>query len=590
MRKVAWFIFTSLLLVYSLPLPTATSRINILMYRVDDTPRQKSARLLWENLTAAQVNSSFPYTKKGSSFYTDEVEATFLAGAILTSQTGNRSYLEKADELCEWLNRTAKKNLFYSYDTAHKRWQILGGTSYAAQKLAELAIHANLSQQWKPLLQDITSTFIRRYVSSTSRVYSSVQYNDYLGFTISGTHPTSDAVIALTLAADVLKNDTIKNVAYQLIMNYTLGTTRLPYHQITQNGLPYSAYCKEDETFGLYTLAMETYYHYFPCDNIKERIRIVVQSAYHYLWNPEEQRWNYRVHADTGNVIAATAVHGFGYTDEAFLQAYLIWKNNTWLSRTKSDMDRMVLEGAIIFNGLIAHSTSGWQYDANDHWNVGARRTLILFYNLNYTKFFHNASYLQHANQQFRNSTLAHQRSNGWQVSVYLANYSDFEPKNTRIQFHTWLQYVNRTNPPIDTLKDLYRFFGVPGFGNVMVHSYLHKVTISSSPTTGIAFAINGTIKTTPYSAWMLEGSYLLEMPETYHKYIWSHWLEDGDLNRIKTVTLPGSTYTAVYRTPEIGGNSVSIRISYTPWIASMLILISAVVTAGLYVKHKKTK
>jgi len=87
-----------------------------------------------------------------------------------------------------------------------------------------------------------------------------------------------------------------------------------------------------------------------------------------------------------------------------------------------------------------------------------------------------------------------------------------------------------------------------------------YQLTVTSSPITGIQFIINGTPKTTPYTEWLLEGSYTLIMPETYNGYIWSHWLEDGDPNRIKTITLPETTYTAVYTEPPIGGYSLPIK------------------------------
>ena len=66
----------------------------------------------------------------------------------------------------------------------------------------------------------------------------------------------------------------------------------------------------------------------------------------------------------------------------------------------------------------------------------------------------------------------------------------------------------------------------------------LHQLTVTSSPITGITFTIDGTPKTTPYTEWLLEGSYTFIMPETHNGYVWSHWLEDGDTNRTKTVTM----------------------------------------------------
>jgi hypothetical protein len=78
-----------------------------------------------------------------------------------------------------------------------------------------------------------------------------------------------------------------------------------------------------------------------------------------------------------------------------------------------------------------------------------------------------------------------------------------------------------------------------------------YQLSVTSSPITGIPFTINGASKTTSYTEWLLQGSYTVEMPATYSEYTWSHWLEDGDTNRIKTFTLSSTkTLTAVYTTP----------------------------------------
>jgi len=78
-----------------------------------------------------------------------------------------------------------------------------------------------------------------------------------------------------------------------------------------------------------------------------------------------------------------------------------------------------------------------------------------------------------------------------------------------------------------------------------------YQLTVTSSPITGIPFTINGVSKTTSYTDWLLQGSYTIEMPATYSGYTWSHWLEDGDTNRIKTITLSSTTtLTAVYTSP----------------------------------------
>jgi PKD repeat protein len=75
-----------------------------------------------------------------------------------------------------------------------------------------------------------------------------------------------------------------------------------------------------------------------------------------------------------------------------------------------------------------------------------------------------------------------------------------------------------------------------------------YELTVNSSPIAGISFTINGTPQTTPYTGWLPEGSYTLIMPGTHNEYVWSHWLEDGDASRTKTITLTRSTtWTGVF-------------------------------------------
>jgi parallel beta-helix repeat protein len=75
-----------------------------------------------------------------------------------------------------------------------------------------------------------------------------------------------------------------------------------------------------------------------------------------------------------------------------------------------------------------------------------------------------------------------------------------------------------------------------------------YTLTVNSSPT-GVTFTIDGVPHTAPWSGTFSEGvSSSLVMPETYDGHIWSHWLEDGDTNRSKTVLIGTNvTLTAIY-------------------------------------------
>jgi len=123
----------------------------------------------------------------------------------------------------------------------------------------------------------------------------------------------------------------------------------------------------------------------------------------------------------------------------------------------------------------------------------------------------------------------------------------------------------------------------------------VYQLTVISSPITGINFTINGFSKITPYTEWLLSSSYTLMMPETHNGYVWSHWLEDGDPNRIKTILLQGTTWTAVYEPapPPVGGKASPINIPMnkpeTPvlgiWLSTIILSLAVTV---VYVKKRK--
>jgi parallel beta-helix repeat protein len=124
----------------------------------------------------------------------------------------------------------------------------------------------------------------------------------------------------------------------------------------------------------------------------------------------------------------------------------------------------------------------------------------------------------------------------------------------------------------------------------------LHQLTVTSSPIAGITFTVDGVPQTTPYTEWLLEGSYTLIMPETHNRYVWSHWLEDGDTNRIKTILLQGTTWTAVYESAPkpVGGKATPIYdITFEPelqplWIWLSTIILSLAVAVVYVTKRKK--
>jgi hypothetical protein len=120
-----------------------------------------------------------------------------------------------------------------------------------------------------------------------------------------------------------------------------------------------------------------------------------------------------------------------------------------------------------------------------------------------------------------------------------------------------------------------------------------YELTVASSPIEGIIFVVDGVPKTTPYTEWLLEGTYTLEMPETSNGYIWSHWLEDGDTSRVKTVTLSGAAWTGVFALPPskpVGGFSFQTKGYITAQPVTLYLALTAILATCLIAIRRKTR
>jgi hypothetical protein len=142
----------------------------------------------------------------------------------------------------------------------------------------------------------------------------------------------------------------------------------------------------------------------------------------------------------------------------------------------------------------------------------------------------------------------------------------------TRYYWGQWSDEVTNRSRTVtmDTNITLTAYFNGP----------YHELTVKSSPVTGVAFIIDGVPEVTSHTEWLVDGTYLLEMPEMYDGYVWSHWLEDGDANRTKTITLSqGTVWTGVFAPAP-------------PWTFLFTVLVSVILittlTVVVYVRYRK--
>ena len=86
-----------------------------------------------------------------------------------------------------------------------------------------------------------------------------------------------------------------------------------------------------------------------------------------------------------------------------------------------------------------------------------------------------------------------------------------------------------------------------------------YTLIIYGSPT-GVSFTADGVPHTTPWSGTYSEGASVdLVMPETHDGCFWSCWLEDGDTNRTKTVTIDTNTTLTAMFVPDTTPPTISI-------------------------------
>jgi hypothetical protein len=450
------------------------------------SPRDRGGLLGYINETDAIMNMTFPYSRGGSSSYTNKSTAQLFDGVFLYLQTGNAMYIQGSEWLCQWLNTTQSTNLqhlfeTYTYPTGWPAYPSTippGGNS--ASEISELAVYATIVPKWKPLLQKIVNKWISMFLPLTTyRVYGSVYVNGSVYDTASPLNGQDSGIEAMTLASHVLNNMTLKNIAYKMIQSWVGASSILPYNLIKQNGAMGSNgdQCKEDQFYADFMFALEEFYYYYPTNTTERNWLYAYAFNSEYFWNSTYLYWDYQVNATSGKPYLGgfgVSVHGFGMIDEAVYSAYLIFgsTNTTWEHRARQDFDTNTIKGFyngvptngdLVYNGTIEHSEALPQSD--DVWAVYARRFSVELYDLTNK----NSTYLRAANYLFWNFTLRSQRQYGLQSQIDLRTGRDwYAAPNARDPMQSYAVYINlTTDGPITTFPQLIGFFGLPALGSL---------------------------------------------------------------------------------------------------------------------------
>jgi parallel beta-helix repeat protein len=166
---------------------------------------------------------------------------------------------------------------------------------------------------------------------------------------------------------------------------------------------------------------------------------------------------------------------------------------------------------------------------------------------------FVGLSFYLGSNTIYRNNIIDNNRQvalytleNTWDINEkgnYWSDYAGNDTNHDGIGDSPYPIPIELIFPEVETIYDYDRY---PLMNPWDSPSY--NLTIHSSPT-GVTFIADGVPLTTPWSGIYSKGASVgLVLPETYDGYVWSHWLEDGDPNRTKAVTMDKNiTLTALF-------------------------------------------
>jgi len=475
--------------------------------------------------------------------WTGKAGGQLLFAVSLYKLTGNTAMLNYAYEYVNWLQSQPIDRLFQTYDWQNDEWiePIAAGSS--ATRLLGLAMFCTVDSNYLSLLDEAVSRWINLFiVNETSMIPAAKVY-------LNGTHvidkiPCSRQgriAAALAYAGYVLNNQTVLEYANKMILNWAISDVWLPATSMYPNGTAQFTTIKEDEHFGYHLLGAETVYYFTSNDSLKERIRKLAWAGAQYYWTTNTfPRFVYEINSSDGSVVTDISVHGFGLIDEALIQAYLIWGNETWVSRAYQDFYSLAVEGRMLVNDLIVHACAKDTQpgesdfdDVSDVWNAAAKRVALIFYCLNYSQTYQNSELLDTFNKLYGGTSAAHYKVLGWANPL---NATDFSPcyiyrtEPTDIGFATLFRnFINITDKTINTFRELYAFFGNPFTGEIGASNPLYSNLQGTFSDSNISFKckwwdIDGLDTATLY--WNVTGSFQANSTISFSGVTegWSNW------------------------------------------------------------------
>ncbi len=362
------------------------------------------------------INETFPYVRGYDEVNGLSSKATagdMFSGVQFYLITGNQTYLDWTYKVANWLNNTSDdpKDAFSTYivDQGFSEDDPMSASS-AGGILMSLCQLVKVNLRHMSLLNKIANAALNYFVpTDTYRIQRAV-YRD--GTVKDSWSKTSDLSLAcgLAWAYNITGNDTYRDAAVRLCVNYSLSPIHIPYHGVDQDGgqhLPQDSgwYGTKLEGFGHLGMALASVYYFTRNDTVKDKLNETTWYYSHYAWNETSKRFMYRINSTDGTVCGGVehySTHSFAMVEQALFLAYLLTGNTTWRDKARSDFDHLALikntlpNNDILKRNLVTHSSSGASYGVNTLWSFMTPLSALTSSN-----YYSNKSYLEAFNKLY---------------------------------------------------------------------------------------------------------------------------------------------------------------------------------------------
>ena len=314
---------------------------------------------VWAEKLKQRVNSTCPLTiiyNEKKEVNTAKATPELLWGVVLYKITGNQTYLNGALEVADWLNENGRRQ-FLVFPLDMEIGQRFNGPTTGMYGYPILIL-AEMNDTYMNLAEWYVKELYRIFTDKTTNLmYYSVDQNEnpIISYDEIGRPKPMTFAYLYYLTGKKTYKQWLRNWVDAFWSRKTAENITPGYIDANDVSIPYIV-VKEGQHFGRWLLNLEMFYYYTGDDYFKHIIKDVANAVSKWIWYPEKNRFRYHVKWNNPSAGSTLTVHGFSLLDMGMINAYLLWRNQTWLDYARRDYDELIIKRKILSShNLIYH-------------------------------------------------------------------------------------------------------------------------------------------------------------------------------------------------------------------------------------------